>query len=83
MKAIDIDEGINSKIQYYITGGGNGDIRIDRMTGEIFVVGALKPGSVYYMNVSAVDGAGLSARTNVNVTIIDVSIHYSRLVVFI
>ena len=61
-------------MQYYITGGGNGDIRIDRMTGEIFVVGSLKPGSVYFMNVSAVDGAGLSARTTVNVTIIDVSL---------
>lgn len=73
VKATDIDEGNNAKIQYYITGGGNGDIRIDRMTGEIFVVGSLKPGSVYFMNVSAVDGAGLSARTTVNVTIIDVS----------
>ncbi|KAI2804340.1 hypothetical protein BLOT_003322, partial [Blomia tropicalis] len=75
VKATDIDEGINSKIQYYITGGGNGDIRIDRATGEIFVVGTLKPGSIYYMNVSAVDGAGLSARTTVNVTIIDVNNH--------
>nr|XP_046916120.1 protocadherin Fat 4-like isoform X2 [Dermatophagoides farinae] len=75
VRATDIDEGSNSKIQYYITGGGNGDIRIDRITGEIFVVGSLKPGTIYFMNVSAVDGGGLSARTTVNVTIIDVNNH--------
>lgn len=74
VRATDIDEGINSKIQYYITSGGNGDIRIDRITGEIFVVGTLKPGTIYFMNVSAVDGSGLSAKTTVNVTIIDVRI---------
>src|SRR5699024_6863244 len=34
VRATDSDEGINSKIQYYITSGGNGDIRIDRITGE-------------------------------------------------
>lgn len=75
VRATDIDEGLNAKVQYYITGGNNGDIRIDRTTGEIFVVGTLKPGSVYFMNVSAVDGAGLSAKTTVNVTIIDVNNH--------
>nr|XP_027203228.1 protocadherin Fat 4-like [Dermatophagoides pteronyssinus] len=75
VRATDIDEGQNSRIQYYITGGGNGDIRIDRITGEIFVVGSLKPGTIYFMNVSAVDGGGLSARTTVNVTIIDVNNH--------
>lgn len=74
VKATDADEkGPNSKIQYYITNGGKGDIRIDRSTGEIFVVGNLVPGTVYYLNVSAVDGNGLAAKTNVNVTIVDVS----------
>lgn len=76
VKATDIDEGVNSKIQYYITSGGNGDIRIDRISGEIFVVGSLRPGTVYFMNVSAVDGAGLSAKTTVNVTIIDVRVRF-------
>lgn len=74
VKATDADEkGPNSKIQYYITAGGKGDIRIDRLTGEIFVVGTMIPGTVYFLNVSAVDGAGLAAKTNVNVTIVDVS----------
>jgi hypothetical protein len=73
VRATDADEkGPNSKIQYYITSGGKGDIRIDRSTGEIFVVGTLQPGISYYLNVSAVDGAGLAAKTNVNVTIVDV-----------
>lgn len=76
VKAIDIDEkGPNSKVQYYITSGGKGDIRIDKQTGEIFVVGELKPASVYFLNISAVDGAGLAAKTNVNVTIVDVNDH--------
>ncbi|XP_054156169.1 protocadherin Fat 4-like isoform X2 [Oppia nitens] len=76
VKATDADEvGPNSKIQYYITHGGKGDIRIDKSSGEIFVVGTLVPGTVYFMNVSAVDGNGLAARTTVNVTIVDVNNH--------
>lgn len=76
VKAFDADEkGPNSKIQYYITSGGSGDLRIDRTTGEIFVVGTLKPGTVYFLNISAVDGAGLSSKTSVNVTIVDVNNH--------
>lgn len=72
VKAHDADEkGPNSRVQYYITGGAKGDIRVDRLTGEIFVVGALQPGTVYFLNVSAVDGGGLAAKTNVNVTIVD------------
>ncbi|XP_053211715.1 protocadherin Fat 4-like isoform X1 [Panonychus citri] len=76
VKATDADEkGPNSRIQYYITAGGKGDIRIDRLTGEIFVVGTLKSDSVYYLNVSAVDGAGLASKTNINVTVVDVNDH--------
>ncbi|RWS30694.1 protocadherin Fat 4-like protein, partial [Leptotrombidium deliense] len=76
VKATDADaKGPNSKIQYYITSGGKGEIRIDKLTGEIFVVGGLKPGTVYLLNISAVDGAGLAAKTNVNVTVIDVNDH--------
>lgn len=76
VKANDADEkGPNSRIQYYVTAGGKGDLRIDRQTGEIFVVGTLKPGSVYFLNVSAVDGAGLASKTNVNITVVDVNDH--------
>jgi len=76
VKAVDADEpGPNSKIQYYITSGGKSDIRIDRQTGEVFVVGTLKPGSIYFLNVSAVDGAGLASKTNVNITVVDVNDH--------
>ncbi|XP_074599101.1 protocadherin Fat 4-like [Brevipalpus obovatus] len=76
VKATDADEkGANSRIQYYVTAGGKGDIRIDRLTGEIFVVGTLRPGSIYYLNVSAVDGAGLASKTNINITVVDVNDH--------
>lgn len=76
VKANDADEeGPNSKIQYYITAGGKGDIRMDRQTGEVFVVGALRPGTVYFLNISAIDGAGMAAKTYVNVTVVDVNDH--------
>lgn len=76
VKATDADEqGPNSKIFYYITQGGGNELRMDKSTGEIFVVGSLKPGSVYYLNISAVDRAGLAAKTTINVTVIDVNDH--------
>lgn len=76
VKALDADEpGLNSKVQYYITNGGRGELRMDKNTGEVFVVGSLRPGSVYHLNVSAVDRAGLSARTTINVTVVDVNDH--------
>lgn len=76
VKAIDADEaGPNSKVQYYITHGAKGDLKMDKTTGEIFVVGSLKPGTSYFLNVSAVDRAGLSARTTINVTVVDVNDH--------
>ncbi|RWS16902.1 protocadherin Fat 4-like protein, partial [Dinothrombium tinctorium] len=76
VKAFDADsKGPNSKVQYYITAGGKGEIRIDKQTGEIFVVGTLKPGTVYLLNISAVDGAGLASKTTVNVTVVDVNDH--------
>lgn len=76
VKALDADEpGPNNKIQYYITNGGKGELKMDKNTGEVFVVGTLRPGTVYYLNVSAVDRAGLSARTTINVTVVDVNDH--------
>jgi len=77
IKATDADEprGQNSKIQYYITAGGKGELRMDKQTGEIFVVAALKPGTVYLLNVSAVDGGGLAAKSSVNVTVVDLNDH--------
>lgn len=68
--ATDADEGLNSKIQYYITSGSNGDIKIDRVSGELFVVGNLVPNSNYLLNISAVDGGGLASRVNVNISIV-------------
>jgi len=75
VKAVDADEagGPNSNIQYYITNGGKGDLKMDKNTGEIFVVGSLKPGTIYFLNVSAVDRGGLASRTTVNVTVVDVN----------
>lgn len=76
VKATDADEqGPNSKIFYYITQGGGNELRMDKSTGEIFVVGSLKPGTVYFLNVSAVDRAGLAAKTTINVTVVDVNDH--------
>jgi hypothetical protein len=76
VKAIDADEpGPNSKVQYYISNGGKGDLKMDKNSGEIFVVGSLRPGTVYFLNVSAVDRAGLAARTTINVTVVDVNDH--------
>lgn len=73
--ATDADEGLNSKIQYYITSGSNGDIKIDRVSGELFVVGNLVPNSNYLLNISAVDGGGLASRVTVNISIVDVNDH--------
>lgn len=50
-------------------------IRIDQSSGELFVVGQLQPSSTYHINVSATDSGGLSAQTQVNVTVIDVNDH--------
>jgi len=69
------DVGLNSKIQYYITSGSNGDIKIDRISGELFVVGNLVPTSNYLLNISAVDGGGLASRTSVNISVVDVNDH--------
>lgn len=76
VKAIDADEpGPNSKVQYYIGSGAKGDLKMDKNSGEIFVVGSLRPGTVYFLNVSAVDQAGLATRTTINVTVIEVNDH--------
>jgi len=50
-------------------------IRIDQTSGELFVVGQLQPSSTYNINVTATDSGGLSAQTQVNVTVIDVNDH--------
>lgn len=50
-------------------------IRIDHTSGELFVVGQLQPSSTYNINVTATDSGGLSAQTQVNVTVIDVNDH--------
>lgn len=50
-------------------------IRIDHTSGELFVVGQLQPSSTYNINVTASDSGGLSAQTQVNVTVIDVNDH--------
>lgn len=77
VKAIDADEpGPNSKVQYYISNDAKGDLRMDKNTGEIFVVGSLRPGTVYFLDVSAVDIGGLSARTTINVTVVAVNVHH-------
>lgn len=64
------DVGMNSKIQYYITSGSNSDIKIDRVSGELFVVGNLVPTTNYLLNISAVDGGGLASRTTVNISVV-------------
>lgn len=69
------DVGLNSKIQYYITSGSNGDIKIDRVSGELFVVGNLVPTTNYLLNISAVDGGGLASRVTANISIVDVNDH--------
>jgi hypothetical protein len=69
------DVGPNSHVQYYVTSGANGDLKVDRVSGELFVVGNLAPTTTYLLNVSAVDGAGLASRTFVNVTVVDVNDH--------
>lgn len=85
------EPGPNSDIHYKVssssfTSGGhsgasstqhllNDVIRIDHSTGELFVVGQLQPSSTYNINVSATDSGGLSAQTQVNVTVIDVNDH--------
>lgn len=53
----------------------NDVIRIDGSSGELFVVGQLQPASTYNINVTATDSGGLSAQTQVNVTVIDVNDH--------
>ncbi|XP_013776929.1 protocadherin Fat 4-like, partial [Limulus polyphemus] len=74
--AVDADAtGINSKIEYVITAGGSNDIRIDRITGEIYVVGYLSPETFYFLNITAVDGKGLGSSTFVNITVTDVNDH--------
>ncbi|EEC18238.1 cadherin-repeats domain-containing protein [Ixodes scapularis] len=76
VSAIDADEkGPNSKVEYSIVSGSRGNVRIDRQTGEIFVVGALKPETVYLLNVSAADGRGLANLIVVNITVLDVNDH--------
>ncbi|XP_037269642.2 protocadherin Fat 3 isoform X1 [Rhipicephalus microplus] len=76
VSAIDADEkGPNSKVEYSIVSGARGNVRIDRQTGEIFVVGALKPETVYLLNVSASDGRGLANLIVVNITVLDVNDH--------
>ncbi|GIY85689.1 protocadherin-like wing polarity protein stan [Caerostris extrusa] len=60
-QCLDADaKGPNSKVEYIITAGDKGDVRIDRATGEIYVVSTLRPGTVYLLNVSAADGKGLA-----------------------
>ncbi|XP_064457801.1 protocadherin Fat 3-like [Ornithodoros turicata] len=74
--AADADEsGVNSKVEYSIVSGSRGNVRIDRQTGEIFVVGTLKPETVYLLNVSAADGRGLANLIVVNITVLDVNDH--------
>ncbi|XP_022236339.1 cadherin EGF LAG seven-pass G-type receptor 2-like, partial [Limulus polyphemus] len=74
--AVDADaKGINSKVEYVITSGARNDIRIDRLTGEIFVVGYLSPETFYLINVTAVDGKGLASSTYVNISVTDVNDH--------
>lgn len=76
VSATDADEkGVNSKVEYSIVSGSRGNVRIDRQTGEIFVVGALKPETVYLLNVSASDGRGLANLIVVNITVLDVNDH--------
>ncbi|OQR76891.1 protocadherin Fat 4-like [Tropilaelaps mercedesae] len=77
VQAIDIDEKgtPNSKIDYAINAGGSGNIRIDRQSGELFVVGSLKPESVYNLNITASDGKGLANVIQVNITVLDVNDH--------
>ncbi|GIY14255.1 protocadherin Fat 4 [Caerostris extrusa] len=76
VNALDADaKGPNSKVEYIITAGDKGDVRIDRATGEIYVVSTLRPGTVYLLNVSAADGKGLAASTVVNITVVDVNDH--------
>lgn len=76
VSAVDADEkGPNSKVEYSIVSGARGNVRIDRQTGEIFVVGALKPETVYLLNVSASDGRGLANLIVVNITVLDVNDH--------
>lgn len=48
--------------------GGTGNIRIDRQSGELFVVGSLKPESVYNLNITASDGRGLANVIQVIIT---------------
>lgn len=50
-------------------------IRIDQTSGELFVVGQLQPSTTYNISVTATDSGGLSAQTQVNVTVIDVNDH--------
>ncbi|XP_022692572.1 protocadherin Fat 4-like isoform X3 [Varroa jacobsoni] len=77
VQAIDIDERgtANSKVDYSVTAGGSGNIRIDRQSGELFVVGSLKPESVYNLNITASDGKGLANVIQVNITVLDVNDH--------
>lgn len=62
LKAVDLDEGINGEIRYYILGKGEDSQKfsIDPITGQIrSVVSFVKDaGKVYGFDVKAVDSAG-------------------------
>lgn len=90
VRARDRDEpGPNSEIHYKILSSTsrfeqpsmahaaqlNEVIRIDQSTGELFVVGQLQPASSYNITIIASDGGGLSATSQVNVTVLDVNDH--------
>ncbi|UYV72305.1 hypothetical protein LAZ67_9002567 [Cordylochernes scorpioides] len=74
--ALDADaDGPNSQVEYRVVGGTGRDLRVDPVSGELYVASALRPGDVHLLNVSAVDGRGLASFLAVNVTIVDVNDH--------
>lgn len=81
VRAQDADgKGPNSKVEYFITSGDKGEVRVDRQTGELYVVSKLKPSSAILLNITAVDGHGLASFTSVNITIVDVNDHHPTFV---
>ncbi|XP_023209390.1 protocadherin Fat 4-like, partial [Centruroides sculpturatus] len=81
VRALDADgKGPNSKVEYFITSGDKGEVRVDRQTGELYVVSKLKPSSAILLNITAVDGHGLASFTKVNITIVDVNDHHPTFV---